>query len=141
MKTGFRLVLAALAAVALVTVVRALAETAAAPARPVGPTAVVLPPADPLAAELQAELERGQREYAELFRRLATARSEADAFAVQDEMRQARTGLQVALLRIQAAYARRAGRERLAAQLERAIAELVAPEHAARPAAPERGRL
>lgn len=140
MKTGFRLVLAALAAVALVTVVRALAEPAA-PARPVGPTAVVLPPADPLAAELQAELERGQREYAELFRRLATARSEADAFAVQDEMRQARTGLQVALLRIQAAYARRAGRERLAAQLERAIAELVAPEHAARPAAPERGRL
>ena len=36
--------------------------------------------------------------------------------------------LQVALLRIQSAYARRAGRERLAWQLERAIEELITPE-------------
>lgn len=42
-------------------------------------------------------------------------------------MQQQRVALQVGLLRIQAAYARRAGRERLAAQLERSIAELVAP--------------
>lgn len=140
MKTFGRLVLAALATLAIVLAARALADSAGA-SRPVGPTAVVLPEADPMATEMQAELERGQREYAELFRRLATARSEGEAFEVQADMRQVRTGMQVALLRIQAAYARRAGRERLALQLERTIAELVAPVNARRVATPERGRL
>lgn len=140
MKPLARLALALLAILLLVAAARALAG-APAGARPVGPTAIVLPAADPMATEMQAELERGQREYAGLFRRLATARSEAEAFAVQEEMREHRTGLQVALLRIQAAYARRAGRERLALQLERSIAELVAPEGARRLVPAERGRL
>lgn len=129
-----------LAVVALVLVARAFAAVPPA-ARPVGPTGIVLPAADPMATELQAELERGQHDYAALFRQLATARSETEAFEVQEAMRQQRTGVQVALLRIQAAYAHREGRERLAAQLERAIAELVAPGPARREATPERGRM
>ena len=141
MKTLVRLVLLALATVALVAAARALAESTPGGPRPVGPTAIVLPALDPMAAEMQAELERGQRAYAEAFRRLATARGEAEAFAIQEELRQGRVGLQVALLRIQSAYARRAGRERLAAQLDRAVAELVAPENAVRSAVPERGKL
>jgi propanediol dehydratase small subunit len=55
-------------------------------------------------------------------------------------MRQNRVGLEVALLRIQAAYARRAGRERFAVQLELAIAELVAPDAAIRSQQTKRGK-
>jgi hypothetical protein len=125
-----RSTLAVVAVLALTTVARGLADGGG--AAPVGPTAVVLPASDPMAAEMQAALERSQRDYGALYRRLATARGEAEAFVVQDEMRQQRVALQVELLRIQSAYAHRAGRERLAAQFERAIAELVAPEGARR---------
>jgi hypothetical protein len=140
MRAPIRFALAALAILVLVTVARVLADPATGN-HPVGPTAVVLPPADPMAVELQAAIERSQRDYGELFRRLATARNEEDAFAVQDEMRQRRVGLQVELLRIQAAYARRAGRERLAVQLERTVAELIAPDGAVRVTPAEHGKL
>ncbi len=140
MNTPIRLAVLAFVLLVLVTVARVLAEPGTA-AHPVGPTAIVLPTADPMASEMQAVLERGQREYAGLYRRLATAANESEAFAVQEDMRQQRIGVQVELLRIQAAYAHRAGRERLAAQLERAVAELVAPEGAARTPAGQRGEL
>ena len=99
--------------------------TAAAGARPVGPTGVVLPAADPMAADLQRAIERNQREYAALFSQLSQARDEREAFAIQDEMRQSRTGLQIELLRIQAAYARRAGREELAYEFDRTVEALI----------------
>ena len=40
-------------------------------------------------------------------------------------MRQSRTGLQIELLRIQAAYARRAGREELAYEFDRTVEALI----------------
>lgn len=96
--------------------------------RPVGPTGVVLPPSDPMASEMHREIDRQHKDYARLFAQLTQAHGETEAFAVQEELRQSQVALQVALLRIQSAYARRAGRERLAWQLERAIEELVTPE-------------
>ena len=96
--------------------------------RPVGPTGVVLPPSDPMASEMQRVIDRHLTEYARLFTQLAQARKESEAFAVQEDLRQTQVALQVSLLRIQSAYARRAGRERLAWQLERAIEELITPE-------------
>lgn len=97
-------------------------------ARPVGPTAIVLPVRDPMAVEMQREIDARQEQYAALYTRLAQARDEREAFAIQEELRQGQTGLQIALLRIQAAYAERAGRTRLQAQLERAIDVLISPE-------------
>ena len=105
----------------------AAAQSTPAP-RPVGPTGVVLPPTDPMASEMQREIDRQRAEYARLFTQLAQARGETEAFAVQEELRQSQVALQVSLLRIQSAYARRAGRERLAWQLERAVEELITPE-------------
>lgn len=105
----------------------AAAQSTPAP-RPVGPTGVVLPPTDPMASEMQREIDWQRTEYARLFTQLAQARGETEAFAVQEELRQSQVALQVSLLRIQSAYARRAGRERLAWQLERAVEELITPE-------------
>ena len=105
----------------------AAAQSTPAP-RPVGPTGVVLPPTDPMASEMQREIDRQRAEYARLFTQLAQAHGETEAFAVQEELRQSQVALQVSLLRIQSAYARRAGRERLAWQLERAVEELITPE-------------
>ena len=138
MKVPLRHALPALLACALCTLGAAPARTPPAPGtpRPVGPTGIVLPAADPMATEMQRELERGQREYAALFQRLALAHGEDEAFGIQEDMRQQRTGMQVALLRIQAAYARRAGRNVLAAQLERAVEALIAAEPKA-PAGPD----
>jgi hypothetical protein len=113
--------------------------TATGGARPVGPTGIVLPAADPMTAELQRELERGQRDYAGLFQRLALAHSESEALEIEDDMRQQRVELQISLLRIQSAYARRAGRNGFADQLERAISALIAAEPAP-PAGPGGGR-
>jgi hypothetical protein len=107
--------------------------------RPVGPTGVLLPAADPMAAEMQRELERGQREYADLFRRLALSQSEDEAFGIEEDMRRQRVELQVSLLRIQAAYARRAGRNAFADQLELAIGALVTAPPAP-PSGPPSGR-
>lgn len=104
------------------------APTPPAPARPVGPTAVVLPLRDPMVVEMQREIDARQVQYAALYAQLAQAHSEREAFAIQEELRQGQTGLQIALLRIQAAYAERAGRTRLQAQLERAIDVLIAPD-------------
>ena len=109
---------------------------AAATPRPVGPTGVVLPAADPMAVEMQREIERSQREYAALFQRLSLARAESEALEIEEDMRQERVGLQIGLLRIQSAYARRAGRNSFADQLELAIAALVAGDPP-RPAAPD----
>lgn len=113
------------------------ASVAPAAPRPVGPTGVVLPPSDPLALEMQRELERAQQVYAESFRRLAGARDDAEAFAVEEDMRQQRVEMQVTLLRIQSGYARRAGRNAYADALERAITALIAadPPHPAAPGA------
>jgi len=111
------------------------AGVAPAAPRPVGPTGIALSPSDPLALELQRELERAQQVYAASFRRLAGARDDAEAFAVQEDMRQQRVAMQVALLQIQAAYARRAGRNASAEAFERAIAALVAADPP-RPTAP-----
>lgn len=99
---------------------------------PVGPTGAVLPATDPMAAELQRAIERHSREYAALHRQLLQARDEREAFAIQRELRADRTALQVELLRIQASWSRRAGREDLAYEFERTIEALVRPErHAA----------
>ena len=117
----------------------AAASGAAIAARPVGPTGVVLPAADPMATELQRELERGQREYAALFQRLALAHGESEALEVEGDMRQQRVELQISLLRIQSAYARRAGRNGFADELERAISALIAAEPGP-PSVPEGGR-
>ena len=123
-----------LIAIAAIAAARVPAERAAAgtpravTSRPTGPTGVVLPAADPMAVELQREIERSQRDYAALFQRLSLARAESEAFEIQEDMRQQRTELQISLLRIQAAYARRAGRNAFAAQLERAIEALIAPD-------------
>ena len=96
--------------------------------RPDAPTGVVLPPTDPMASEMQREIDRQRAEYARLFTQLAQARGESEAFAVQEELRQSQVALQVSLLRIQPPYARRRGRDRLAWQLERGAEELITPE-------------
>lgn len=124
MKTLVR-VLAGLALILCVSPGRAAAPSPSTP-RAVGPTQVVLPAQDPMAAEMQREIELWQVTYGALFRRLATARSEKEAFECQEDMAQQRVALQVTLLQIQSAYARRAHRERFAAQLDELIAELVA---------------
>lgn len=93
-----------------------------------GPTGVLLPAADPMAAELQRSLERHQREYVALYAQLVRARDEHEAFAIQRELRANRTAMQVELLRIQAAHARRGGREDLAYEFERTIEALVRTE-------------
>ncbi len=98
------------------------------PPTPSGPTGVLLPEADPMAAELQRVIVRHQREYAALHAQLVRARDEHEAFAIQRELRANRTALQVEMLRLQAAYARRAGREDLAYEFERTIEALVRPE-------------
>ncbi|MFN8588429.1 MAG: hypothetical protein U0704_11600 [Candidatus Eisenbacteria bacterium] len=95
---------------------------------PAGPTGVLVAAADPLATDLQRAIERHAREYAALHRQLVQAREEREAFAIQRELRANRTSLQVEMLRIQAAYARRAGREDLAWEFERTIEALVRPE-------------
>lgn len=105
----------------------AAAQSTPAP-RPVGPTGVMLPPTDPMVSEMQREIDHQRTDYARLFTQLTQAHGETEAFAVQEELRQSQVALQVALLRIQSAHARRAGRERLAWQLERAIEELISPE-------------
>jgi propanediol dehydratase small subunit len=121
-----------LAATAAAAASHAAAPAANAPApaaaRAVGPTGIVLPAADPMAAEMQREIERSQREYAALFQRLSLARAESEALAIEEDMRQERVGLQIGLLRIQAAYARRAGRNAFADQLERAVTALIAAD-------------
>ncbi len=127
-----------------------LASPAAAPAaappqsaaagRPLGPTGVVLPAADPMTSELQRAIEAQQRDYASLLAQLASARNESDAFAIQTQIQQRQIGLQVDLLRIQAAYARRAGHDRLAWQLERTIEALITPD-APKPRANDSGKL
>lgn len=96
--------------------------------RPVGPTGIALPAADPLAHELGQQIERHEGEYASGIARLAQARTPSDAFAAQEALRQSQVELQVALLRIHAAHARRAGRERFAWALDRAVDELITPE-------------
>lgn len=100
----------------------------AAASRPTGPTGIVLSQQDPMAAEMQHEIDRQREDYARLITRLTRARSESEAFEVQEELRQSQVAFQVALLRIQAAHARRDGRERLAWQFERTIDELITPE-------------
>ncbi|HTR98078.1 MAG TPA: hypothetical protein VMH61_09255 [Candidatus Acidoferrales bacterium] len=107
--------------------------------RAVGPTGVVLPAADPMLTEMQREIERGQHDYAALVQRLAQARDEQEAFGIEDEMRAQRTGTEIALLRIQSAYASRAGNAAFAAQLDRAIDALIG-RNAPRPDAPQRDR-
>ena len=126
----------ALSATAAATGARAPSSPAGAPGpvpvvaapRPVGPTGILLPAADPMAVEMQREIERSQREYAALFQRLSLARAESAALAIEEDMGQQRVGLQVSLLRIQEAYARRAGRNAFADQLERAITALIAAD-------------
>lgn len=110
------------------TTLRGAAAQTAPALRAVGPTGVMLPPSDPMASEMQREIDLQRTDYARLFAQLAQAHSETEAFATQEALRQSQVALQVALLRIQSAYARRAGRERLAWQLERAIEELITPE-------------
>lgn len=100
-----------------------------------GPTGVVLPAAEPMATEMQREIERGQREYAALFQRPGHGARRARG-AGDGQMRQQRVELQIVLLRIQAAYARRAGRNAFADQLERAIPLLIAADPP-RPAGPD----
>lgn len=114
-------------------------QTAAA-SHPVGPTGVVLPATDPMASELRRAIESQQRDYASLLAQLASARSEPDAFAIQAQIQQRQVGLQVDLLRIQAAYARRAGHDRLAWQLDRTIETLITPD-APKPRANDSGKL
>lgn len=104
------------------------APGAAEPAQPTGPTHVLLPATDPMAADLQRAIERHSREYAALFGQLSRAHDEHEAFAIQRELRANRTSLQIELLRIQAAYARRAGREDLAWEFDRTVEALVRPE-------------
>lgn len=97
-----------------------------------------VPAADPMTAELQRAIEAPQRDDASLLAQLAQAKSEADAFAIQTQIQQRQVGLQVDVLRIQAACARRAGRDRLAWQLDRTIDARITPD-APRPQHDERG--
>jgi hypothetical protein len=99
------------------------AVQAPAPAATVAPA----PRAHAMAAEMLAVIEAERGELAKLFARFRAAPDAATALAVQREIEQLKSGTEISLLRIQAGYARRAGRSAQAAELEKVIAELQAP--------------
>ena len=91
------------------------------------PTLTPAKPANPMVTEMRAVLETERVQFANLFARFRVAPDGAAALAVQREIEQLKVGTEISLLRIQADYARRAGRISQAAELEKVITELQAP--------------
>jgi len=88
----------------------------------------------PMVAEMRAVLETERVEFRNLFARFRAAPDATAALAVQREIEQLKLSTEISLLRIQADYARRAGRAAQAAELEKVIAELQAPPVSVAPA-------
>ncbi|MBM4131438.1 hypothetical protein FJ250_10520 [bacterium] len=97
-----------------------------------GPAADAAAPAT-LLAEITALYERGQVRARELEAAFAATADPAAALAIQREIEALQVATELDILRIQAAHARRQGREADAKLLEAAIAEALAP---VRPDAP-----
>lgn len=84
-------------------------------------------PLRPMMVELRALLDAEREQVAALTARLKSATDEAGSLAIQREIEKLKIGTESAMLRVQAKHARRAGREALAAQLELAAEDLLAP--------------
>jgi hypothetical protein len=99
-----------------------------APARPV--------PSSPMMIEIQARLEETNAAVADLAGQIAHAASEEIARDLQLRIEQLKRDSELAVLDIQLRYAREAGQEELAAQIEETIDRIVNPPAPAAPAEP-----
>lgn len=86
-------------------------------------------------AELMQVLEAERASLAELRDRFRAARDRRDALAIEREIAQVKAHAEMALLRIQADYARRLGRLAVAREIESVIQAILHPP-ARRPAKP-----
>lgn len=144
---------AALALPALADEAKTITETPAAPAGETGiaAPAAALAPADkpapskpearararrmsPLAVAMAGVVESEKASMATLKALLAAARTSEAAESVQREIEQLKLDTEVQLLTLQATHHRQNGRPELAAELDRAIAGLRAPERKLEPA-------
>lgn len=91
------------------------------------PGAGDLTAADALMAEITHIWQSSQASLAELEARFAAAGDPVTALAIQREIEALHVGTELDILRLQAAHARRQGREADAALLEATIAEALAP--------------
>lgn len=109
-----------------------------APVEPAAAVADTLPAArhpSPMMLEVRAALER-ERERTETLRaRLRERPGGQEALALQREIERVKLDTEVAILRIQAGAARKAGRTAQAERLEAAAADLLAPPPATAPVA------
>jgi len=90
-------------------------------------------PVTPLTAAIEAALAAEQTRVVELEARLAQAPDEAAAAAIVREIELAKQAGELEVMRIQADFARRAGREEQAREIEAAIAAILAPPPPAEP--------
>jgi hypothetical protein len=110
------------------------AGPAAAAGAPVD-SAVRPAPVHPMMGEIRAALEAEQSKLLELRARMNATRDPASHLAIQREVEQVKRGTEIAILRIQAAHARRDGRAALADRIDAAIEEMLRPVARGVPAA------
>jgi len=96
-------------------------------------TVTVAPARNPLMTEVRAALGREHEQLAALRARLAHTTDHRAALALQREIERVKLQTEVAILRIQASAARQAGHAALAARLDAAIENLLAPPAPAEP--------
>jgi len=81
----------------------------------------------PMFAEMRGTLDAERSQLAVLHERFLRAATPAAALAIQREIERLKADTEVALLRIQATWARRAGKIEVATRIEAAITELITP--------------
>jgi len=84
-------------------------------------------PLSPMDTELMGVLDQEKAALAQLRLRFRATRDHREALAIQREIERLKVGTEVALLRIQADYARRQGRLATAQELEAAIHDILNP--------------
>lgn len=122
-----------LLAVATPAALRAAEETAAPAPKP------RLAKASPMMAEIRAVLDEERAALRSLNERFRAAKDPDAAIALQREIARVKLDAEVAVLRVQAKHARAAGRADVAASLETAIEQMLAPA-APPPSAPRPAR-
>jgi hypothetical protein len=106
----------------------AIAQPPAGSASTAPPGAVVVKrPASPLMLDLMAVMDAEEKQIGVLQAKLAQATDAVSAIAVQREIEKVKFDTEVALLRVQATHARRAGRTALAVRIDAAIEEMLRP--------------
>ena len=136
---GTSLLVALLATTARAEAGRSAPATATPAAGPdSAPVAVVRAPArppSPMMLEIRAALDREREQIEGLRLRLRGASNAREALALERQVERVKLDTEIAILRIQADAARRAGRTALAARIDAAIGGLLAPPAPATPVA------